>query len=251
MTPAAWGVRELLSYDLPQLWPVEHAWALALFERASSPARMRFLARGGVRYCLLASPDDSDVTPIQAVGEGFGQMAVYECVPNARRAYVVSAASVGPNVASQLWRLFDESFDADAAVMLAEPPPDAAGLPGTPELPSARILQDGDEAITIEASTGAGGGYLVLTDSFDGSWRVDADGSPARLLRANALYRAVRLQPGRHIIRFTYKPVLLYVCVLVSCLAASALAAAALWSLWRQRHRHGPVVASTSTQTAA
>jgi hypothetical protein len=106
------------------------------------------------------------------------------------------------------------------------------------------ILQDGEEAITIEASTGGGGGYLVLTDSFDGSCRVEADRHPPPLLRANGLYRAVPLQPGWHMVRFMYKPVLLYACALVS-----GGAAAALWSMWRLRH--GSVVASTSAQTAS
>lgn len=250
MTPAAWGVRELLSYDLPALWPIEQYWAITQFERASAAARARFLARGGVRYCLLApAAAASDARPIQAVGEGFGEMAVYECGPNARRAFVVPEASVEPNVASQLSRLFDESVDAEATVMLAEPPPPAAGSRGTPEVPSARILQDDDETVAIEASTGAGGGYLVLADSFDSSWRVDVDGFPAPLLRADALYRAVRLQPGRHTVRFTYKPIVLYACAIVSGLTASSLAASALWSVWRRRQAAD--VASASAQTAA
>jgi prepilin-type N-terminal cleavage/methylation domain-containing protein len=32
------------------------------------------------------------------------------------------------------------------------------------------------------------------------------DGQPAPVLRANALYRAVALTPGRHVIRFSYRP---------------------------------------------
>jgi hypothetical protein len=160
----------------------------------------------------------------------------------------VPAASIEPDTVAQVSRLFDESFDADATVMLTEPPPDAAGSPGPPAMPSARILIDGEEAITIEASAGVGGGYLVLTDSYDRSWRVSADGGAAPLLRANGLYRAVRLQPGTHTVTFAYKPDLLYACALVSGLAASVMALAALLSLWRQRR--GLVVAATSPQTA-
>ena len=89
MAPSGWGVRELISYDLPQLWPIDQARAGALFERADRPERFRFLARGGVRYCLLSSPPYPGAPAIVRVGEQFGQMALYECVANARRAYVV------------------------------------------------------------------------------------------------------------------------------------------------------------------
>jgi hypothetical protein len=227
MTPAAWHVRELLSYDLPQLWPVEHARAVALFERSDRSERLRFLERGGVRYCLLSSPPRQGAVALRAVGEELGQVAVYECVPNARRAYVVPTALVVPDVESQILRLFDESFNAEANVMLVEPPPDPAGSPAVSETSSARITLDGDDEVLVEASSAAGG-YLVLNDSFAPSWRVEVDGAPARLLRANALYRAVRLAPGPHMVRFSYTPVLFYTCLFLSGTGTIALGALAL-----------------------
>jgi hypothetical protein len=128
--------------------------------------------------------------------------------------------------------LFDESFDAEASVMLAEPEPVPAGTPAASESASARITLDGDDEVLIEASS-TDGGYLVLNDSFDSSWRVEVDGSPARLLRANALYRAVRLAPGPHVVRFSYRPILFYTCLLVAGAAAIALGVLALSSKWR------------------
>src|SRR4029079_5896925 len=82
-TPAAWGVRELISTDLPLLWPIEQARAAARFERADRGERLRFLARGGVRYCLLPSSPHPGAAPLQRVGDEFGTMAVYECVEDA------------------------------------------------------------------------------------------------------------------------------------------------------------------------
>jgi hypothetical protein len=206
------------------LWPVAQARALALFESADRPERLRFLARGGVRYCLLSSPPRPDATALQRVGEQFEPMAVYECIPDARRAYVVAEASVVPDATMQLKRLFEEGFDAGSTVMLEAAPPEAAGTPGTASTPSARITTDGNQEVVVAAAGGAGGGYLVLLDSFDRGWRVEVDGRPAMVLRANALYRAVRISSGPHTIRFVYRPVVLYICLLVSGLMSLTLA---------------------------
>jgi hypothetical protein len=228
VTPAAWGARELISYDSPLLWPIEQARAAARFERADRAERLRFLARGGVRYCLLASPPHPGATPLQSVGEGFGTMAVYECVADARRAYVVAKALVVPDVTTQVQRLFEESFDAESTVMLERPAPDAAGSPGAPSAASARITTDADQEVAIDAAAGAEGGYLVLQDSFDRAWRVDVDGRPAALLRANALYRAVHISPGPHTVTFKYRPIVLYVCLIFSGMTALTVAVAAV-----------------------
>jgi len=241
VTPAAWGVRELISYDPPLLWPIEQARAAARFEGADRTERLRFLARGGVRYCLLAAPPASGAVPIQPVGDTFGAMAVYECVPDARRAYVVPQAEIVPDIDAQSARLFEESFDARSTVMLDRPAPDAVGPPGASSPTEfARITTDADQEVAIDAAAGAAGGYLVLLDSFDRSWRADVDGQPAPVVRADALYRAVRLPPGRHVVRFVYRPAVLYGCAAISSLTALALAVFALRRDPRPKAGNGP-----------
>jgi hypothetical protein len=223
MTPAAWGVRELLSYDLPLLWSMEHALAEGRFEHADRAERLRFLARGGVRFCVVGTPPRPDLSPIELVGEDFGPMGVFECVPDVRRVYVVPQASIVPDTKAQLARLFEASFDADSTVMLERPAPEAAGLPGAAGAASARITHEEEQEILIEATAGTPSGYLVLLDTFDRDWRVDVDGAPAPLLRANALYRAVHLSPGRHVVSFSYRPSALYASAAVSGFATLIL----------------------------
>lgn len=72
--------------------------------------------------------------------------------------------------------------------------------PGT-----ARILAYHDTDITIEAQSPQGG-YVVLNDVWQRWWRVDVDGTAAKMLRANVAFRAVAVPPGRHIVRFTFHP---------------------------------------------
>jgi len=50
------------------------------------------------------------------------------------------------------------------------------------------------------------GGWAVLNDVWQPWWYVDLDGKPAELLRANVLFRAVAVPPGRHEVRFTFRP---------------------------------------------
>ena len=53
----------------------------------------------------------------------------------------------------------------------------------------------------------AAAGFVVLNDVWHPWWRVSVDGRPARLLRANVLFRAVAVPKGRHLVRFTFRPV--------------------------------------------
>ena len=48
--------------------------------------------------------------------------------------------------------------------------------------------------------------FLVFTDVWHPWWRVDVDGTPAEMLKADVLFRAVAVPPGRHVVRFTFHP---------------------------------------------
>ena len=159
MAPAAWGVRELISYDLPLLWPIVQARAAARFERADRAARLRFLARGGVRYCLLSSPPHPGAAPLQRVGEQFGPMAVYECVADARRADVVATGVGGPGrhdaVGSALRRVVRRRVDRDAGAAGAR----RGRFAGSPRLrrpPASRRMRDTKSWSTPPPAPGAG-----------------------------------------------------------------------------------------------
>jgi Bacterial membrane protein YfhO len=48
--------------------------------------------------------------------------------------------------------------------------------------------------------------YLVLDDFYQRGWSARVDGQPARIFIANALFRAVSIEPGAHEVEFRFEP---------------------------------------------
>ncbi len=70
---------------------------------------------------------------------------------------------------------------------------------------AANIVKYRNTEVVVEASAPQGG-YVVLNDIFHPWWRVEVDGAPATLLRANVMFRAVLTPPGKHLVRFYFAP---------------------------------------------
>jgi len=105
-----------------------------------------------------------------------------------------------------------EGFDPTREVLLSRtgeegafdgplPPADGAVTP----VGKADIVEYLNSAVTIDATLDRPG-FLVLDDAWHRWWRVEVDGQPAEILRANLLFRAVRLEAGRHRVRFSFHP---------------------------------------------
>ena len=84
---------------------------------------------------------------------------------------------------------------------------DAPASPATPRRPgSVRIADYRNTAVTIEVDS-PDGGWVVLNDLWHPWWFADVDGVPAPILRANVLFRAVAVPPGRHTVHFRFRPI--------------------------------------------
>jgi uncharacterized membrane protein YfhO len=57
---------------------------------------------------------------------------------------------------------------------------------------------------------------LVLTDLHWPGWRVTVNGEIRSIIRANALFRAIAVEPGAHDVRFVYEPGPAHIGALVS-----------------------------------
>ena len=239
--PSGAGIRESLSYDLPLLWPLEYARMIGYFKYASREERLRFLSRVGTRFVILPTPPYPGAKPLARLIAA-DQLQLYDLYPGARRTYVVPDAGLGPDVNWQIEGLFQERFDPSKSVLVSEPPPPPAGRPGPPTPASAVFVEDGLNRVVIRAGLPADG-YLALLDTYSPDWHVDVDGTPATLMRANGLFRAVHLSTGTHTVTFVYRPTQFFMAAGLSAATALALA---LWSFWGvRRARLTPVVVRT------
>jgi hypothetical protein len=192
-TTTWYGVRNISGYDAIEV--LDYARIL----RAPAGVPPGVLRALGVRY-LVTNPalpppagrvvHDGDARIVEL--PGFIERV--NVVPHA-----VDVATMAPE--HVLAAFGDPRFDPTSMVMLdldGQTPP--AGGAGT-----AKIVEDTVHAVGIEADAPEGG-WLVLADTYYPGWRVEVDGRPARLHRANLAFRAVYLEPGRHRVRFHYRP---------------------------------------------
>ncbi len=94
------------------------------------------------------------------------------------------------------------AFDPRTTALL--PQRDAAAVkPGSGG--TARIVRYGMNEVVIEAESRTGG-VLVLNDMWHPWWSVEIGGEEKPLLRANLLFRAVVTPPGKHTVRFVFRP---------------------------------------------
>lgn len=234
--PSGARVRESLSYDLPLLWPLDFARAVGRFKYAPREDRLRYLSRVGVRFAILPTPPSPGARPLARLA-GVEQLQLYDVNPGVRRTYIVPDALMGPDVKWQIEGLFQPRFNPSTGVLVSEPPPPASGTPGPGVAASATFIEDGLNRVVIRAGLPADG-FLALLDTYNPDWSVDVDGAPAPLMRANAIFRAVHLVPGTHVVTFTYRPSKFYQGALISGITAAALA---LWcALGTRRARRAP-----------
>jgi hypothetical protein len=83
---------------------------------------------------------------------------------------------------------------------LAPAPAAASAKPAT-----ARLARYANAEVDVDVDAPSGG-VLVLTDVWHPWWRATVDGRPAAILKADVIFRAVAIPPGRHAVRFTFHP---------------------------------------------
>lgn len=146
------------------------------------------------------------------------RVRVYENTKTLGRAYLVfSSIRAGtPQEALNLIRAKD--FDGFSKVVIEGGPDTTVSLAGLP-VPISLERPDRLEMSLKSPQPG----FLVLTDTFFPGWTAEVDGKPAEILRANYLFRAVRIETGEHRVVFNYRPnsftlaILLFFCgVIVS-----------------------------------
>ncbi len=110
----------------------------------------------------------------------------------------------------------------------------------------AHIIAESADSVEIECLLRRDG-FLVLADAWFPDWQVTIDDTPGEILIANHAFRAVRLNPGKHVVRFEYRPPAIRSGMLLSTLSALF---GALWGvlvLLRGRRRAAGTKGRTDT----
>jgi hypothetical protein len=114
------------------------------------------------------------------------------------------------------WRLADfdammrtgewPQFDPHRTVLLDRPPSIPLPAAGNAAAPGAVVIaryQNTEIDIDVDAPSG---GLVVLHDVWHPWWRASVDFTPAPILKANVLFRAIAVSPGRHQIALKFEP---------------------------------------------
>ena len=81
-----------------------------------------------------------------------------------------------------------------------------------------------------------GPGFVVSVDAWAPGWRAFVDGRSTDVLRANAVFRAVAVPAGRHVVEMVYRPWSVLVGLTLSAAAVVVLASLGGALFFRRRH---------------
>jgi hypothetical protein len=228
--PSLFGLRDAFTDDTTNVWPREFYAARDRFHFASPNQRAAFLHRTGVRVQVLVHPPIGNYGSPEPV-ESAGAIDAYQALEPVERAMLVPEQAVEPNTIRGCDALFRPDFDFRRLALV-----DRAATPaGTPGAATGRTVQ----VLAETANTIAFGvecdveSTLVVLDSYAPGWRVEVDGQEADLVRADGLFRGVRLVPGQHTVAMEYVAPGFRAGAAISVATALLLIAAA----WRERLR--------------
>jgi hypothetical protein len=70
---------------------------------------------------------------------------------------------------------------------------------------SARLVRYANTEVIVEVDAQSDS-LLVLNDVWHPWWRATVDGADTEILRANVIFRAIQVSPGKHTVRLTFEP---------------------------------------------
>jgi hypothetical protein len=115
---------------------------------------------------------------------------------------------VGDWKVADFGKLTKDGWPADvdpAKTVLLEKNPPAPPLSSFEAAGSARLTRYANTEVVAEVDSPSGA-MLVLNDVWHPWWRATIDGRETEIFRANAIFRAVQVPPGKYTVRFTFEP---------------------------------------------
>ncbi|WP_244491504.1 hypothetical protein [Bosea sp. Root381] len=164
---------------------------------------LRFIATGVPIEQIAKTLKPGDVRQIARTADAY----VYENPRALPRVLLVPKAEKADFEAILTSGQWPQGFDPRRTVLLEGEAPPAPSVQDPPQTApgSVRIADYGTTEVTLKVDAPQGG-YVVLNDVWHHWWQVEVNDAPAELLRANVLFRAVAVPPGRSTVRFVFRP---------------------------------------------
>jgi hypothetical protein len=156
---------------------------------------LRFIATGAPIETMDRSLKAADLPLVARTADGY----VYEN-PAALDRVLFASKAKSANFAQMLQDGIWPEADLKTTVLLENAPPPGERPPGL-----VRIVSYANTEVLVESDSPAGG-WVVLNDLWHPWWFAEVNGKAAEILRANVLFRAVAVPPGRHSLRFVFRP---------------------------------------------
>lgn len=188
-----------------------------------TPIEKRLLQLSSVRYLL----GTTRYTDAQFKPAYDAEVKIYQYDDVLPRAALYYRAEIEPNEGEVLKKLADPGVDIFQTVLLDRTKLKPFQLASVAEVNNgpavrvgaANIFKYSPNIIEINASVDTSA-ILVLNDADYPGWEVNVDGAAGRWFTANYLFRGIILNPGKHVVRFAYRPRTFY---LGSSIAAGVL----------------------------
>lgn len=191
-----------------------------------------------VRY-VIVSPDHPDLLEHRRFRLVFSEgTRIYENRRILPRAFVVRNALTVGREENILSRLFSGDFDPRKVILLENDPRGSVSTAASSFVveSKAKITKYSANSIEIDVQT-AEPGFLFLSEAHHPGWKAWVDGKPARVRRANHMFRAVALEAGSHRVVMKFRPWTFTAGLTVSLITLSALGIAAIFSGRAARRR--------------
>src|SRR5262249_20111994 len=156
----------------------------------------------------------------------------YDCA--SARAYLVC----NPQIAStpdEAWADVG-NIPTTGETVIEDTRPPTASTCKSPQEPGVTITRYDPERVEGSAHVEGEGIYVVLSDAWYPGWEASVDGQPTPLLRADGLFRAIRIAPGDHDVVFTYRSRPFEIGLIISLVSLVALIAAVVLPLFLRKN---------------
>ena len=221
-TAASWGIPVVFHVDYDRLAPARVAGLAGVLRKEGWGRRLPLLRAADARLVLtwdrIGVAGYSLALEIPAPGGGALRLYSVEGSVPARFAWRARTAPGADEATAMLLSRAGAGGEVILEGEAGNDPPE-----GRCSDAPVRLTRLRPEALRAEVDAPCPG-WVVFAETWYPGWRARVDGRPAAILRADVAFRAVRVEPGRHVVEMEYFPRSLVGGALLSLLGLAILA---------------------------